>query len=385
MKVCVISSTRADFGLLKNLLIQFQKFRVDYKFVVIGAHLSRYYGSTLTEIKHSKLKIYKKIYYKINTSNELGISKAVSECCEKITKIFKKINPEIIILLGDRYETLSCAISAHICNIPIGHIHGGELTEGLIDDAFRHSITKMSHLHFVSNQIYKKRVIQLGENPNKVFNVGGLGVESIKNTNFYSKKDIEKKLNLKLQKKNIIINFHPETLNKGLAKKQINEIINSLKNLKNTTLIFTMPGAELENKEIIRKIKLFINGRKNTYFFKSLGQQKYFSILNQVDLMIGNSSSGLLEMPSFNKPTINLGIRQKGRIKAKSVINSEIKEKNIRSSIKKAYSSYFKKSLKFNLSPYGKGDTSKKIFSILKKTNLKNLMNKKFYDIKQKI
>ncbi len=146
-----------------------------------------------------------------------------------------------------------------------------------------------------------------------------------------------------------------------------------------------MPGAELENKEIIKKIKLFINQRKNTYFFKSLGQQKYFSILNQVDLMIGNSSSGLLEMPSFNKPTINLGIRQKGRIKAKSVINSEIKEKNIRSSIKKAYSSYFKKSLKFNFSPYGKGDTSKKIFSILKKTNLKNLMNKKFYDIKQKI
>ena len=237
--------------------------------------------------------------------------------------------------MGDRYETLSCAISAHICNIPIGHIHGGELTEGLIDDAFRHSITKMSHLHFVSNQIYKKRVIQLGENPNKVFNVGGLGVESIKNNNFYIKKDIEKKLNLKLQKKNIIINFHPETLNKGLAKKQINEIINSLKNLKNTTLIFTMPGAELENKEIIKKIKLFINQRKNTYFFKSLGQQKYFSILNQVDLMIGNSSSGLLECHHLINQQLIWELDKKEELKQKVLSIQKLKKKTLDPRLKK--------------------------------------------------
>ena len=244
----------------------------------------------------------------------------------KVQKIFEKLRPDLIILLGDRYEILASAIAAHICCIPIAHIHGGELTNGIIDDAFRHSITKLSQIHFVANKIYKKRVIQLGENP-KVFNVGGMGVDSIKATSTFSKSELEKILNIKFSEKNLLINFHPETLNKNSAKIQTEELLSSLKNLKNTSLFFTMPGAENENLDIIKQIQKFVKKNDDSYFFKSLGHKKYFSFLKIVDGMIGNSSSGLLEMPSFRKATINLGDRQSGRIKSKSVLDTKIKKK----------------------------------------------------------
>ena len=381
MKICIVSSTRADFGLLKNLILKIKKNNVNYKLIVIGSHLSKYYGSTVSEIKKSDIKISKKVEYKIDTSSEIGISRIISQCTKNITKIFLNLNPDLIILLGDRYEILSCAVSAHVCRIPIAHIHGGELTQGLIDDAFRHSITKLSQLHFVANKIYKKRVIQLGENPKNVFNVGGLGVESIKNTKFLNKKHLEKKLKIQFKKKNIIVNFHPETLKKGLAKMQINEVLKALRTLKETCIIFTMPGVEVENIIIINKIKKFVKENKNSYFFKSLGQNNYFSVLNIIDLMIGNSSSGLLEMPTFKKATINLGERQSGRIKAKSVISTKIKSSHIIKAINKVYTNNFQKKLKNSVNPYGTGQTSEKIFKVLRKINFKNLINKKFYDL----
>ena len=381
MKICIISSTRADFGLLKNLMFQFEKNNIYYKFIVIGSHLSKYYGSTVNEIKENKFRVYKKISYNINTSSELGISNIVSQCVSSITKTFQKLSPNLIIVLGDRYEILSCVISAHICRIPVAHIHGGELTQGLIDDAFRHSITKMSQLHFVANKIYKKRVVQLGENPKHVFNVGGLGVDSIKNIKCLNKNQLEKKLRIKFLKKNIIVNFHPTTLEKGSAKKQIVEVLNTVKSLKDTCLIFTMPGAEVENKIIINKIKKFVTKNKNAYFFKSLGQKNYFSVLKIVDMMLGNSSSGLLEMPTFKKATINLGNRQSGRLKSTSIINSKIKKKLITNAINKVYQKKFQKKLTNCKSPYGNGGASLKILKIIKKINLKNLINKKFYDV----
>ena len=381
MKICIVSSTRADFGLLRNLILKLKKNNINYKLIVIGSHLSKYYGSTISEIKKSNIKINKKIEYKINTSSEIGISSIISQCMKNVTKVFLKLNPDLVVLLGDRYEILSCAISAHVCRMPIAHIHGGELTQGLIDDAFRHSITKLSQLHFVANKAYRKRVIQLGENPKNVFNVGGLGVESIKNTKFFNKKYLEKKLKIQFKKKNIIVNFHPETLSKGSAKKQINEILKALKTLKETCIIFTMPGAEIENIIIINKIKNFIKKNKNSYFFKSLGQKNYFSVLNIIDLMVGNSSSGLLEMPTFKKATVNLGERQSGRIKANSVISTKIQSSYIIKAINKVYTKNFQKKIKKSTNPYGAGETSKKIFEVLKKINFKNLINKEFYDL----
>ena len=381
MKICIISSTRADFGLLKNVLFECQKSKIDYKFIALGSHFSKYYGSTINEIKENKIKIYKKIYNEINTNAELGISQIVAKCVVSMTKILKKLSPDILVVLGDRYEILACTLSAHLCRIPVAHIHGGELTQGLIDDAFRHSITKMSQIHFVANKTYKKRVIQLGENPKSVHIVGGLGVDSIKKTKLLTKKELEKKINVKFKKKNILISFHPETLNKHSANNQITEILNALKTLKDTCLIFTMPGAEIENKIIIKKINSFIKKNKNAYFYKSLGQKNYFSVLKIVDLMLGNSSSGLLEAPTFKKASINIGNRQSGRTESSSVLSVQIKKEIIIKAIKKIYGKEFQKKLKLTKSQYGNGGSSLKIIRILKKIKFKNLINKKFYDI----
>jgi len=297
------------------------------------------------------------------------------------SKILKNLKTELLIVLGDRYEILASVISAHLSRIPVAHIHGGEVTQGAIDDAFRHSITKMSHIHFAANQIYKKRIIQLGENPLHVYSVGGLGIDSISKTNFLTKKELEKKFNFKFNKYNFIINFHPETINKNLAKKQINELLLALSKLNNTNFIFTMPGADLENSVILKEINFFVQKRAHAYFFKSLGQINYFSFLNHVDGMIGNSSSGILEMPYFKKGTINLGNRQLGRLFAKSIINTEIKKNKIEQAVKSILSIKFKKRIKNHINPYGKPGASDRIIKILEKIIIKKVFNKKFFDI----
>ena len=383
MKICIITSTRADFGLLKNLIINIRKNKkFILKVIASGTHFSEKYGYTYSEIKESKIKIDKKIVCKFYSDNPTGISNILSKCVVESSKIFKAFRPDILIVLGDRYEILASTIAAHLSRIPVAHIHGGEVTQGVVDDAFRHSITKMSHIHFVANKIYRNRVIQLGESPKNVYVVGGLGVDSISKTNLLTKKELEKKFNFKFNLNNFLVNFHPETLNKNLAKKQINEILSALGQLKNTNLIFTMPGADLESQIITNLVKRFIRKNKNSYFFKSLGQVNYFSFLKQVDGLIGNSSSGILEIPYFKKGTINIGTRQSGRLISKSVINTEIKKNKIISSVKKLLSKKFQKDIKKNINPYGSPGASKKIIKILKKIKIKNIFNKSFFDIK---
>lgn len=380
--ILVVTTTRADFGLLKNLIKSLKKNKFNCKVLASGTHFSKYYGYTSNEIKSENIKIDFKFKQEIITKNSTGISKIISQFIKQMTKILNKSNPDLVVLLGDRYEIFGAAVAAHISRIPIAHIHGGELTNGVIDDAFRHSITKMSQLHFVSNKIYRKRVIQLGENPETVHTVGGMGVESIKNTKLLSQKKIEKKLKIKFLKKNLLINFHPETLRKGEAKYQVKELINALKTLKNTCLIFTMPGAEVENKLIVGEIRKFVKNNNNSYYFRSLGQQNFFSILKIVDAMVGNSSSGLLEMPTFKKATLNLGDRQLGRLKSESVLDTNIKKKDIIKSINRIYSKKFQIKIKNSFNPYGNGGASEKIIKVLKKNKRKNFIMKKFYDIK---
>jgi len=347
MKIFLVTSTRADFGLLKNLIFEFKKNSFfDLKIIAAGTHFSKNFGNTYKEIKFSKIKLYKKIIINSKFNNSIDISFVISKHLTEITKIFNKSKPDLMIILGDRYEILAAAIASHISGVPIAHIHGGEVTVGTVDEAFRHSITKMSHIHFVSNKVYKNRVVQLGENPKNVFVTGGLGVDSIKNTELLNKKEIENKLRINFCKKNIIINFHPETLNKKKVKAQLNELLKALKTLTDTCFIFTGPGADAENIIIKRVIKKFISKEDNAYYFNSLGQKNYLSILKLVDCMIGNSSSGLLEMPTFRKASINLGIRQKGRIKSQSVIDSKIISTDIIKSIKKVYSKKFIETLK---------------------------------------
>ena len=382
MKICIITSNRADFGLLKNLIFKIEKNKnFILKVIASGTHFSKKYGYTYDEIKESKIQIYRKIICKFNSDNSEGISQVISKCITESSKIFKTFRPDIIIVLGDRYEILASTISAHLSRIPVAHIHGGEVTHGVIDDAFRHSITKMSHIHFVANAIYKKRIIQLGESPKNIYVVGGLGADSISKTNLLTKKELEKKFSFKFKNKNFLVNFHPETLNKNLAKKQIRELLSTFSELKNTSLIFTMPGPDLENEIVVKLIKKFTLKHKNAYFFKSLGQVNYFSFLNQVDGMIGNSSSGLLEMPYFKKGTINIGTRQSGRLFAKSVINIKIKKSKIIQAVKKLLSNNFQKNIRNNINPYGNPGASDKIIKILKKIKVKKIINKKFFDI----
>jgi GDP/UDP-N,N'-diacetylbacillosamine 2-epimerase (hydrolysing) len=382
MKIFLVTSTRADFGLLKNLVFEFKKNSYfDLKIIATGTHFSKEFGNTYKEIKSLKIKLYKKIIINSEFNNSIDISFVISKNLTEITKIFSKSKPDLMIILGDRYEMLAAAIASHISGVPIAHIHGGEVTIGTVDEAFRHSITKMSQIHFVSNKIYKNRVVQLGENPRNVFVTGGLGVDSIKNTKLLNKKEIENRLGINFCKKNIIVNFHPETLNKTKVKTQLYELLKALKTLKDTCFIFTGPGADPENIIIKRIIKKFINKEHNAYYFNSLGQKNYLSILKLVDCMIGNSSSGLLEMPTFRKASINLGIRQKGRIKSRSVIDSKIKKIDIIKSIKKVYSKKFIQILKKSKNPNGFPGASKKIVNIIKKYKLRNILNKEFYDI----
>ncbi len=382
MKICLITGSRSEYGLLRRLMFKIKnskKLKLDI--VVTGMHLSKKFGFTYKNIIRDGFKIREKVNLRLNSDSTESAINSINMGTKGFTQVYKKIKPDIILVVGDRYEIFSAVIAATFSRIPIAHLHGGELTEGAIDEALRHSITKMSHIHFVANNEYKKRVIQLGENPSRVFNVGGLGVDNIKNLKFLKKNELEKELKFNFKERNILITFHPETLNKAKVKKQFNEVLKALKKVKKTNLVFTMPNSDLGNTIIFKMIKDFVKKNKNSHFFVSMGQLRFLSCLKYFDGIIGNSSSGLLEMPSFKKGTINIGDRQRGRLKAESVINVNIKKNEIIKGINKLYSKQFKKILKKTINPYGNGGASDKVIKVLEKLKLNNILKKKFYSI----
>lgn len=382
-KLLIVTGNRADYGLLKKLISEIKKNKnLSLKILATGSHLIKKYGYTLNEIKNDKNKVDYKVNLSINSDKPYDISKAISFGIEKFSKNLSYDRPDLAIVLGDRYEIFSFVVSANIHGVPIGHLHGGEITQGAIDDSLRHSITKMSDIHFVANKTYGKRVRQLGENPKMIFNVGGLGVDQIHKKELYTKKEIEKVKKFSFYKKNLIITYHPETIKNKFNKENFENILEFLSDLKKTRIIFTSPNTDLGNLEIYNKIKKFIKKNKNSIFFKSLGHKMYLSIVNQVDVVIGNSSSGLSEVPFLKKPTINIGERQKGRMQAHSVINCNFDHKNLKKCFKKIYDKKFVKNLKNVVSPYGKGGAAKKILRIIKKIDLENIKNKKFIDLK---
>ena len=381
-KICVVTGTRAEYGLLKHLMrgIQNSK-KLELQIIVTGMHLSKKFGYTINEILDDKFKIDHKVDIKLVNDTSLNISKSMSIGIEKFSSCFKKLNPDLVLVLGDRYEIFAAAISAMLSRIPIAHLHGGEATEGLIDEPIRHSISKMSHLHFVASEEYKNRVIQLGEDPKKVFNVGALGLDSISKEELYDQKDLENILDMSFCDRNFLVTFHPVTLEKNSSKNQFKEILNALMKFKDFGVIFTMPNSDLDGEILFSMIKNFVKSRSNSFAFESLGQQKYFSCLKIVDLVIGNSSSGLIEVPSFKIPTINIGDRQRGRLKAASVIDCDPSESAITKSIKRGLSPSFRSSLKKVNNPYGKKGASSRIVSVLESVSFKNLLKKEFYNI----
>jgi UDP-hydrolysing UDP-N-acetyl-D-glucosamine 2-epimerase len=379
MKIFLITSTRADFGLLKNLIFEFKKNSfIDLKIIATGTHFSKKHGFSFSEIKNNKVAIYKKIFITNNTKSPKSVLSDMSLLSQKISSLIKRDKPDLFIVLGDRYETLAVSLAAFLNKVPIAHIHGGEITQGSLDDGFRHCISKMSNLHFVSHMDYKKRLIKMGENPKSIYNVGGLGVENIYKTKFLKKNELEKSLKINLKNDILLVCLHPE-INKKLTINLANETLSALKYYNDKSIIFTMPGADLFNDIIFKKILFFKKKNSNCFLFKTLGSQKFLSFLKIADAIIGNSSSGILEMPTFKKPTINIGERQKGRVKSNSVIDVFPNKYLIKKKIDFIYSKKFK--IKNIINPYKKLNISKKIISILKNTKLENYKNKKFYDI----
>ena len=381
-KVCFVTGTRADYGLLKPLMDLVNACELfTFNLIVTGSHLSRDYGYTIKNIKSDGFKIASKIEVLSGDDSRIGVSNSIAVGINGFSKAFKKINPDLVILLGDRYEILSAAISATIMGIPIGHIHGGEVTPNCYDDAIRHSITKMSHLHFVAAKEYFNRVVQMGERKKNIFLVGGLGVDCFKSIKILSKVEVEKRLKFSLLKKSLVITYHPVTLEKNTAKFQMKEILKALGSLKETSLIFTMPNADSDNKDISKIINNFVLKNSNSIFFPSLGHQLYFSTISYSDGVVGNSSSGLLEVPSMKKGTVNIGERQQGRIQASSVFNCKATKVDILRAISLLYSPVGENNIQKSINPYGIGGAAKKIFNTLKKIRLDSLLIKNFYDI----
>ena len=377
--ICIVSSTRADFGILSKFVRNFQRDKsINVKFIVTGSHLEKKYGSTLKEILEEKIKIFKKIKILSNKNDKKSLLNNSSKVITRFSKELYKMSPNLIILLGDRYEIFCIAYCAFILGIPIAHLYGGELTENSLDDSLRHSITKLSNFHFVSTKEYKNRILQLGEDKKNVFHVGSFSVENIRKAEFLSKKTLEKKFKIKLEKKIILCTIHPETNNLANSEKQISASLDLLKKIKHASIIFTMPNDDLGSDFITKKISKMCRDYKNFYLFKSLGQKVYFSFLKQADIILGNSSSGIIEAPSVGTYTINLGRRQSGRVRAKNTYDLDFGRYKILNKIK----FIFKKNKKFFYNPYYKSNSIKNTIKIIKKINLNKIKPKKFIDLK---
>jgi len=380
MKICVFTGTRADYGLLKPLIEKIDNDKyLTLQILVSGMHLSNEFGNTIDEIKKDGFKVDEEVEILLSSDSDTALLKSAGLGLIGYADALNRLNPDIAVVLGDRFEALAFAFSAFVKKIPIIHISGGEITEGAIDDSIRHSITKFAHLHLVATEEYKKRAIQLGEEPWRVFNVGEIGLIGMKE-NLLSKEEFEKSINFELGKKNMLVTFHPETLNNN-SENDFKEILKALDKLKDTNIIFTKANADSGGRIINKMIDEFVKTHKNSIAFTSLGRKRYLSALQYVDIVLGNSSSGLVEVPSFKKVTINIGNRQKGRIKAKSIIDVQANEKDILKAIELVYSEKFQEKLKNVVNPY-EGDISlDEVLKIIKNIDKTKLLNKKFFDI----
>ena len=382
-KICVITGSRAEYGLLRWVMQEIKESeKLELQLIACGMHLPEAFGSTLTEIENDGFKVNYKVDILDSIDSSLGVTSAISRGLVGFAEAFESLKPEVIVVLGDRFEIFSAVTAALIAKIPVAHIHGGEITIGAFDDALRHCITKMSHLHFVATQEYKNRVVQLGENPKTVFVVGGLGIENINKLTLLSKPELEKALNLKFENKSLLVTFHPVTLDKITPLEQVNELLVALDELKDTTLIFTSPNADPGGSKIRKQIVGFVDKKSNAHFFASLGQLKYLSCLAHVNGVVGNSSSGILEAPGLKKGTINIGDRQKGRTQSTSIINCLPNKESILEALETLFSDEFQKSLSSTINPYGVGNSSKEVVEVLNSISLEGIIKKEFYDIK---
>jgi GDP/UDP-N,N'-diacetylbacillosamine 2-epimerase (hydrolysing) len=384
-KICVVTGTRAEYGLLRWVMEGIRNStKLDLQVIATGMHLSPEFGLTYREIEKDGFRIDRKVEMLLSSDTPVGIAKSMGLCSVGFADAFQELNPDLIVILGDRFELFSAVSVAMVSRIPVAHLHGGEATEGLIDESIRHSITKMSHLHFVAAEEYKKRVIQLGEQPDRVFNVGGLGIDNILKLRLLDRTELENSIKFKLGSKNLLITFHPVTLENSTSAQQMGELLSALNKLDNTNLIFTMPNSDTDGRVLFKIIEEYVSSNIKSVVITSLGQLRYLSCLKHVDGVIGNSSSGLLEVPTFKIGTINIGDRQRGRLKAISVIDCEPNEPSISSAIKMLYSADYQNGLTTVKNPYGCGGASESIVNILNDVSLDGLLKKRFYNLNQR-
>jgi GDP/UDP-N,N'-diacetylbacillosamine 2-epimerase (hydrolysing) len=383
-KIAVITGTRAEFGLLFWVIKELKNDAdLELQLLVTGMHLSPEFGLTDENIEEQNIPVTKKIETLLSSDTPVGISKSMGLGMISFSEVFNELEPDICLVLGDRFEIFSAVTAAMIARIPVAHCHGGEATEGLIDEPIRHSITKMSHLHFTSTDEYKNRVIQLGEQPERVFNVGGLGIENIHRLDLLDKQSFEESIDFKLARENFLVTFHSVTLENKTADRQIEGLLKAIDRFPDARVIFTMPNADTDGRIIIKRIKEYVRAHpERCVSFTSLGQLRYLSALKHVNVVIGNSSSGLIEVPSFNIPTVDIGDRQKGRLAGPTVINTLTDAADIYEGITKALDNTFLQSISNESNPYDNGLSSKKILPVLKTFDLDNILKKKFYNIK---
>ena len=383
--ICLVTGTRAEYGLLRPIIKQvIASNSFVLKVVATGMHLSIDFGLTYQEIEADGISIDTKIDVLQNDDSNKAMSKAIGIGVRSFAEYFEKNQPDMVVVLGDRFEIFAAATAAAVACIPIAHLHGGETTEGAVDEFFRHSITKMSYLHFTSTEQYRQRIINMGETPDRVFNVGATGVENILSMPLMAKDELARSIDFDLNSPYALVTFHPVTLERNTAIKQIEELLSALDETNGLNYIFTKANADANGRGINKKIDTYCENRGNAIAFTSMGVLRYLSAMKYCEMVIGNSSSGILETPSFNKPTINIGDRQKGRICAKSVISCEPDKHSIINGIDKARSQQFLDEIANQVSPYGDGETSEKIVTVIKDFLDNNRINLKkcFYDVK---
>lgn len=383
-KICVVTGTRAEYGLLSRLMKIIQDdAETQLQVIVTNMHLSPTYGNTYQEIERDGFTIDKKIPILNNDHDDANATvKSMSKALSGFADAYEELNPDLIVLLGDRYEILAAATAALIEKRPIAHLYGGEITEGAYDDAIRHAVTKMSYLHFTSTELYRKRVIQLGENPERVFYVGSIGVENIKKIKLLSKAEIEHSIGFCIDENTILVTYHPVTLSHTSVEEDIDAFLKALEMRPAIRVIFTMPNSDTGGKVIIEKIEQYVSKYSNrTCAFKSLGLKRYLSVMKYCAAVVGNSSSGLVEVPSFGIPTLNIGDRQKGRIAGESVLQCMTDTLSIVNGLDQILSAAFRTAAKVSINPYEKANTAQTIFNIIKQYSLDNAIQKHFYDI----
>lgn len=381
-KICVITGSRAEYGLLSGLMKAIKEDEsLELQVIVTNMHLSPEFGLTYKEIERDGFFINKKVEMLLSSDTANATTKSVGLATIGFADAYEDLKPDMIVVLGDRYEILAAVSAALFYKIPVVHLHGGEITEGAYDDCIRHAITKMSHLHFTSTEEYRQRVIQLGEDPKRVFNVGALGIENIKKVPLMNKKELESTLNgFTINDKTILITYHPVTLENSTAEEQIQNLLLALDEYLDIKIIFTLPNSDTDGRVIIRLINEYVSKHpEKAIAYPSLGLKRYLSALQFVKAVVGNSSSGIIEVPSFGIPTLNIGDRQKGRIAADSVINCGTSKKDILQGLGKALNSEPKKIH----NPYEGKNTTSDILHVLKTYPLEGLIQKTFYNLQK--